>query len=276
MAQGISYWRRGERGTVRSEQVGEAFAPWQGPGERWLFVAPHDDDIVAGAGITFLAALAEGIEVHAAVTTDGRMGYCRPEQRQTISQVRQEEARRSFALLGLPAERLSLLRFPDCSLTPYRGRRLLAEGQDDPAAIAGAVGLQNSFPHLLRKVRPTRVFLPSATDLHPDHQIVNAEMQISLFHAQGSIWPELGAPIESIPALYEYATYSDFASPPEIRVGGTAAMLRTKLEAIRAYASQEQIELLVEVQRNIGPVEFIREVRFPIYAPQQYEAMFRA
>jgi len=127
---------------------------------------------------------------------------------------------------------------------------------------------------VLRQVRPTRVFLPSITDLHPDHQIVNAEMQISLFHAQGGIWPELGPPIAAVPTVYEYATYSDFATPPEIRLAGTPEMLQRKLDAIRVYASQEQIELLVDVQRQAGPVEYLREMQFHFYQPQQYAGMF--
>jgi hypothetical protein len=51
-------------------------------------------------------------------------------------------------------------------------------------------------------------------------------------------------------------------------------MLDTKLDAIRAYRSQEQIEVLVEVQRSAGPVEYLREVQFNFYSPQQYEGLF--
>ena len=87
----------------------------------------------------------------------------------------------------------------------------------DPTEVEGASGLQNAYPHVLRQVRPTRVFLPTITDLHPDHRIVNEEMLISLFHAQGSIWPELGPPVAVVPAVYEYATYCDFPEAPQLR-----------------------------------------------------------
>lgn len=272
MSHGISYTRRGPEGLLTSESPGEIFAPWNAAGERWMFVSAHDDDIVTGGGLTFLAGMREGVEVHAVITTDGRMGYCRPPQRRTISKIREEEARASFTALGLPADRLHFLHFPDCNLNPYRGRHFATIG--DPTEIEGASGLQNAYPWILRKVHPTRVFLPTITDLHPDHRIVNEEMLISLFHAQGNIWPELGPPMPDIPAVYEYATYCDFPQPPQIRVSGTAEMLEAKLRGIKAYASQEQIDVLVDVQRRAGPVEYIREVEFNFYSPQQYHEMF--
>jgi len=273
MVEGVTYYRRTADAVIATPKIDELLSPWKGDQEVWMFVSPHDDDIVTGAGLTFQVALAEGVQVHAVVTTDGRMGYCRFPQRRTIAQVRQLEAEQSFQILGLGLERLHFLHFPDCNLNPYRGRHFATIG--DPTEVEGASGLQNAFPHILRQIRPTRVFLPTSTDLHPDHRIVNEEMLISLFHAQGSIWPELGRPIDEVPAVYEYATYCDFPAPPQLRIAGTRAMLDKKLDAIRAYRSQEQIDLLVEVQRRAGPVEYVREVQFNFYSPKQYEGLFR-
>jgi len=274
MIEGVTYYRRTPGPLLATSNIAEFLPDWKGDKECWMFVTAHDDDIVTGAGLTFQVALAEGIKVHAVVTTDGRMGYCRMTQRRTIAQVRQAEAERSFQILGLPRERLHFLHFPDCNLNPYRGRHFATIG--DPTEAEGASGLQNAYPLILRQIRPTRVFLPTITDLHPDHRIVNEEMLISLFHAQGSIWPELGPPIDSVPTVYEYATYCDFPAAPQLRITGTQAMLERKLEAIRAYASQEQIEVLIDVQRQVGPVEYIREVQFNFYAPEQYDRLFQS
>ena len=134
--------------------------------------------------------------------------------------------------------------------------------------------MQISLTRLLRQVRPTRVFLPTSSDLHPDHRIVHEELMISLFHAQGGIWPQLGESIAEVPRVYELAIYCDFPEPPQIRVETPVSMLETKLQAIRAYASQEQIGALVEVQRATGPIEYIRELKFRFYAPQQYNELF--
>jgi hypothetical protein len=97
---------------------------------------------------------------------------------------------------------------------------------------------------------------------------------ISLFHAQGGIWPELGAPLGDVPRVYELAVYCDFPEPPQIRVDTPQAMLETKLQAIFAYASQEQIGAMVEIQRACGPLEYLRELNFHFYAPQQYRELF--
>ena len=124
------------------------------------------------------------------------------------------------------------------------------------------------------QVRPTRVFVPTSADLHPDHRIVHEQLMISLFHAQGGIWPQLGTPIAQVPQVYEMAIYCDFPEPPQIRIGAPLEMLETKLKAIMAYGSQEQIGTLVENQRAAGPVEYIRELKFRFYAPKQYHELF--
>src|SRR5437764_504739 len=57
-------------------------------GERWLMVSPHDDDVTLGAGLLIQAAIAERIDVCAAIVTDGRMGYCTLEQKDRIIDIR--------------------------------------------------------------------------------------------------------------------------------------------------------------------------------------------
>ena len=49
---------------------------WKQSEERFLFISPHDDDVVIGGGLMIQSALKEGVPVHVAVVTDGSMGYC--------------------------------------------------------------------------------------------------------------------------------------------------------------------------------------------------------
>jgi LmbE family N-acetylglucosaminyl deacetylase len=163
--------------------------------------------------------------------------------------------------------------YPDGGLTPYIGRRKAKAGE---TAIEGYVGLQNALTWHLRHVRPARVFVPTHTDLHPDHRITHGELMISLFHASGAIWPELGRPLGSVPAVYELAVYCDFAEPPNLELAGSAAMFETKLRAIQAYASQAQIAALVAGVRGAGPYEYFREVAFRLYSPAVYRQRFDA
>ena len=271
MSATIQYSRRLSGGLLTTSCIGEVFDDWRASAESWLFVSPHDDDIVLGGGLVFQAGIAEGVQVHAAVVTDGRMGYCRIEQRDTIAAIRAEEAEKSFAILGLPPQRLHFLGYPDGNLTTFCGA-FFPNG--DSGRAAESLGMQIAFSRLLRQVRPTRVFLPTSSDLHPDHRIVHEELMISLFHAQGGIWPQLGEPIAEVPQIYEMAVYCDFPEPPQIRVETPQSMLETKLRAILAFGSQEQIGTLVEIQRTGGPVEYLRELKFRFYSPKHYDELF--
>jgi LmbE family N-acetylglucosaminyl deacetylase len=274
LAANFAYSRRTPDGLVRkTSDIGQLFSDWRGPDECWLFVSPHDDDVVIGGGLTLQTGLAEGAQVHAMVVTDGRMGYCRLEQRRTIVKIRRAEAEKAYQALGLPPDHLRMIECPDCYLNAYRGRHFTTIGE--PTEIEGAGGMQNAFTHTLRQVRPNRVFLPTSADVHPTHQIVHEELLISLFHAQGSIWPELGPPISEVPKVYEFAVYCDFPEAPQIRIETPPELLETKLAAISTFASQEQIGSLVKIQRGVGPVEYLRELAFHFYSPQKYHAMFQ-
>ena len=272
MAADITYLRRTGDGLLTTSNIAELLPDWKGAAECWMFVSPHDDDVAIGAGLTFQAGLMEGVAVHAVVVTDGRMGYCRLDQRRDIVRIRRAEAENAYRILGLPADRLRFIECPDCNLSAFRGRHFTTIGA--PTEIENAGGMQNAFTHALRQVRPNRVFLPTSADLHPDHQIVHEEVLISLFHAQGNIWPELGEPIAEVPKVYEFACYCDFPKPPQIRIEATPNMLETKLNAISAYESQDQVELVVAIQRNVGPIEYLHELEFHFYRPEQYHPLF--
>lgn len=268
-----TFQRRIEGKILTSDRPADVWRDWQGDRECWLFVAPHDDDIVCGAGLTFLTAVANDIPTHAVVVSNGRMGYCSPEQRQTIAGIRRQETQHSFKHLGLPEDRLHQFDYDDGNLMRETGRRFAADS-DDPNAIGGGIGLQNTLTWILRAVQPSRVFMPNHLDLHPDHRAVHADLVISVFHAQGEIWPELGPPIKSIPKLYEYPTYSDFATPPDMRVLVSDDLVEKRLEGIALFKSQLQIELLVAQLRKAGGKEYLREMPFDIFKPEKYDSIF--
>jgi len=268
----ILFARRNNNQIMVSCNPNYVFKNWQNENERWLFVAPHDDDIVLGAGLHFIAGIESGISTYAVVSTIGA-GYCRLEHKDTIAQIRREECKKSFALLGLPEENLYFLDYWATDILQNVGRRF-THRPDSATAIAGADGFQNSYTWLLRKIRPSRVFLPSQTDIHPAHKAVHSEFIISVFHAHGKIWPELGEPIAAFPRLYEYATYNDYIEPPNHQVKTSPDLLDRKLAGIAAYESQEQIEALVVNIRSLGPREYIREMEFKLFNPQQYDALF--
>ena len=238
----------------------------------WMFVSPHDDDLCIGAGLLMQAAVKAGVDVQVVIVTDGCLGYCGSEQKDGIVEIRRQETLRSFELLGISGDHVHFLGFPDGGLTRFIGRREAAEGEP---TVAGFTGLQNAFTHSLRELRPTRVFVPTRMDLHPDHQITHNELMISLFHASGKIWPELGDPLD-VPSVHEMAVYCDFPSDPHLEIVGDEAAFEAKLQSIAAYESQLQIAELVQQIRQDGPYEYIRDVEFRLYSPRRYRSLFSA
>ena len=239
--------------------------------QTWLFVSPHDDDLCIGAGLLMQAAVDAGVDVECLVVTDGCLGYCLPQQQSEIITIRQQETVDSFLSLGVSADQVRFLGFPDGGLTKFIGRRKAECGEP---AIEGFTGLQNAFTFWLRDLRPTRVFVPTKTDLHPDHQITHNELMISLFHASGKIWPELGDPL-TVPKVSELAVYCDFIDDPHLEIIGNEAAFDTKLESIAAYQSQLQIAEMVAGLRKAGPYEYVRDVEFRLYSADRYRDLFR-
>ena len=245
---------------------------WRKGRECFLFLSPHDDDVIIGGGLLIQELIREKVPVHLAVVTDGAMGYCSMKQKKTIAQIRAQETIDVCRILGIPQKNIHLLQFPDCQLANFMGRRPAVE--NDPAVIEGFTGLQNAFTALLRKVQPTQVFLPTNTDIHPDHRIVHSELLISAFHSSGDIWPELGETLKDTPYIHEMAIYCNFPTRPKLRLTAPLGVLENKLRAIAAFKSQKQIKSLVNIIRHGGPLEYFRPVEFQLYHPHIYRDQF--
>lgn len=263
--------RRRPDGTIIRGLFPDVLDRWRSAQEeRWLFLSPHDDDLAVGGALTLRTAVLAGIRVRARIVTDGRMGYTSITGPEEIVATRREETARSFEQLGVTD--FDWYRYPDAQLPQYLGRRRARA--DDPHVEAGYSGLQNSFTAELRSFRPTRVFVLSAADFHPDHKQVHQELLISLFHAQGDIWPELGSPLSDDPRVYELATYCPFTEAPDLELRADPELFSTKLASIGAFVSQAQIKRLVEGVRRAGAVEYIRTFPVTFYDPAVYAPLF--
>ena len=262
--------RKHAGGLIRSTSLGEIFPEEGARPDIWLFLVPHDDDAVIGSGLLLQKAVAEKKEIRVLISSDGAMGYCDLKIKKDIAAIRVRETRTSLGMLGI--NDVIWLNFPDCRLNQYIGRWPARKG--DPCVIQRHTGLQNAYTYYLRKLKPSRIFVASQADIHPDHQVVQRELFISIFHATGFIWPELGPPLPWLPRIYEFAVYRDFIDPPNLRISGTREHLDRKLAAIGAYESQKQIEQLVQKIKQDGPVEYFREIDYHFYEPRKYEGFF--
>lgn len=262
--------KRDDANIIESLSLNDIFDDYDDNNEHWLFIAPHDDDVVIGAGLLLQKARLENIKVSVIITTDGSLGYTTEKSADTIVDVRKKETLDSFAMLDI--DDVIWLDFPDASLEHYTGRR--KANKNDPCIIKGYTGLENAYAHYLRKYSPTRVFIATGEDLHPDHKVVYNEVLISIFHASNGIWLELGEPV-TIPKLYEMAVYCDFAGAPDIKIETTPQILEKKLRSIEAYKSQDAIirKLVAQLKKG-GPIEYFKTIMFNLYSPDNYKGEF--
>jgi LmbE family N-acetylglucosaminyl deacetylase len=259
-----NFRRRSEAGANELGSLHEWLGLDPGSAPRVLMLAPHDDDGPLGMGLLVQALAQIKASLKALVVSDGRMGYCTLAEKAQITEIREEEACAAYELLGIYRADLQFGAYPDGSLARHLGR--------DPSR--SLPGLEDLITKTLREVRPDLVFCPTSADLHLDHRAVYHSLRISLFHACGEIWPELGAPLGKLPRLFETAVYCRFKEPPTHRLAAPAAAFETKLRAIRCFKSQRQIAALAAAVEAGGAIELLREVKWQPYAAADYDELF--
>jgi LmbE family N-acetylglucosaminyl deacetylase len=183
-----------------------------------VVLAPHPDDETLGCGATIMQKLEAGSSVHVVIATDGR--YWPPNvnlSADELVEIREDEARRACAILGLPRANITFLRFEDGRLKD--NRRLLLDRLAD----------------ILNETNPEEIFIPSIIDTHPDHRIL-AEVGRELAQTR----------CDRLPLIYEYPIW--FWDPRilrvrqlldlRIRIVRMEKFQVRKREAIAAYCSQ--------------------------------------
>jgi LmbE family N-acetylglucosaminyl deacetylase len=134
-----------------------------------------------------------------------------------VNEIREEEARRACAILGLPCENITFLRFEVRRLADHRGL------------------LRDRLFDIFHTMNPEEIFVSSIIDNHPDHRVL-AELGRELAQARR----------DRVPVLYEYPIW--FWDPRiwrvtpllqlRTRIVRTEEFRTRKREAIAAYRSQ--------------------------------------
>jgi LmbE family N-acetylglucosaminyl deacetylase len=166
-------------------------------GERILIFAPHPDDEMLGCGGLIQAALARGAEVHVALMTNGDASELslvfgerelsrKPRAFIDLGRTRQQESIAALGSLGLPAERIYFLGYPNNGLvalwrpdhwlraSPYRSPYTAAiaspyQRSFTPAAAYAGEQVLSDVVALLEQVKPDAVYVTHPQDIHPDH-----------------------------------------------------------------------------------------------------------
>jgi LmbE family N-acetylglucosaminyl deacetylase len=115
-----------------------------------LVLAPHADDEVFGCGAAIADLNAAGARVVVQVLTDGAGDVADPGERARIGERRVAESRAALEILGGGSVRGGDL--PDRSLGEHVPR------------------LEGFLTRLVAEVRPDLVFVPSPSEVHPDHR----------------------------------------------------------------------------------------------------------
>lgn len=118
------------------------------PGERIVVLSPHFDDDVIGCGGTLIRHVRAGHSVSIVYLTDGREGDASIDDKDRVSHLRKDEARRATALLGITD-----LRFLDEPETRLKSHERVV----------------SRLRAIFDELRPDLVYLPWFLDNHIDH-----------------------------------------------------------------------------------------------------------
>lgn len=183
---------------------------------RGLFFQPHQDDAAIGLGGTIQKLLKGGMEMSYVYVTDGRHGS-RTIPPDELVKVRREEAAAERRLLGIEA--YFELGIEDGTLESL--------SKDKEAAAKAKID------GILTDYDPDVVFLPSKSDLHPDHRCTDI-MVIGCLLEKG-LAPLI---IKYFVWLFPDFYYKEPDVAERVLMVGIDQVLDTKLDAIRLHASQ--------------------------------------
>lgn len=119
-----------------------------------LIIAPHPDDEVMGCGGLIQRLCEQGIPPHVVILTGGGQSHsaCCHLSESVIKEERRSMASQLLRKLGLPADHLHLLDFPDGSISPSHEE-------------------MNTLQNLVAEIQPDAVFIPHQGEGWPDHLV---------------------------------------------------------------------------------------------------------
>jgi LmbE family N-acetylglucosaminyl deacetylase len=190
-----------------------------------LVVAPHPDDESLGCGGTIALLRDAGCTVHVLVVSDGAASHpgSRRYPPRALRALRQREARRALAILGVDSGAVTFLGQPDSAVPTV-----------DAAGFADSVAGIRRALHAVG-FRPSTVLLPWRRDPHCDHRAA-WQLTHAALDARGWRPRRLEYPIWAWEAAEpDDAPRPDEASAWRLDVG---RVLARKRAAIAAYRSQ--------------------------------------
>jgi len=190
---------------------------------RLLVVAPHPDDETIATGLLIQQVRAAGGEVRILLLTEGdnnpwpqrwleRRLRIRLADRQRWGHRRHAEMLQALQCLGVPAQALQPLGWPDMGVTD----RLLQSCSASVSTLAAAIG----------QFAPSLVVAPALADRHPDHGAAHVLVRLAL------------AQQVNPPPLLNYLVHGRAGDGDSREIHGTAAQSACKRAALAEHRSQ--------------------------------------
>ncbi len=190
---------------------------------RLLVVAPHPDDETLASGVLMQRVLAAGGSVDVLLLTAGdnnpwpqrlleRRWHIGTAGRARWAQRRQGEIRGALQCLGVAAERLHELGWPDMGLVD-----LVLQRAGQTVRVLG---------ERLASLQPNLLVLPALTDRHPDHAAAHVLVRLALAQQDQS------------PRLWSYLVHGHATPSHGVTLHANQHELALKLSALAAHTSQ--------------------------------------
>ena len=196
-----------------------ASAPAPRQGQRLLVFAPHPDDETLGAAGLMRQARLRGDDVRVVIITNGdgfRISAAQEFHELTVSPkdfvrygyLRQGEARTALGVLGIPADHIHFLGYPDRGLmpmwsthwapsAPVASAYTLADHSPytdaaTPNAPYCGAALLDDIMHQMLADQPTDIYVTHPSDDHPDHAAASVFVRTALqqLKAAGLPWAQ--------------------------------------------------------------------------------------
>lgn len=239
----------------KSERIEDfVFPDWDPKRERLIFLSPHDDDALLGAGYLLLYCLEEGAEVYVAVLCDGSGGYSKPEDKDRIVDIRRLETLNAYSKIGIKKENIIRFDYPDFCLIDYLSLKL----------PTGEYASVHSIVREFRRVKPTRLIVPNEYREHLDHKAASWIGSFTGPQVGDNVLADLGEP-SRIKSYLMYSVWGDF-SPEDALIKGRQTNIRGNLVlAVSPDVEDTIIKALSEFKSQMKVIEMLvkkRQERF--------------
>ena len=208
--------------------------PGFGKDEVLVVMSPHDDDAIIGAGYAMLAAQQAGAEVYVMIFCRGDAGYSTVEEKDTIEEVRKRETDACYGRLGIPADHIIRLNYPDFSAIGHWGW----EKAD------GKPGDMPTILRFLREQKVTRVMIPNHYHEHIDHLAAHLMASFDCPQAGDAALVDYGTP-HAVRSTLEYSVWADL-DPEDALVNGRPSDLRANRILVASAAVEKKIDYAIE------------------------------